>query len=441
MKILQVLNHFFPNQVAGTEVYTLALSKQLKQQGVAVQVVIPFYRRTEDAVYIYDGLAVHQYAEPSLLDRSLIMGFRAPDGLQNFIDYLKKEQPDIVHFHELAGSNGITLQHVQAAKKSGAKVIMTFHLSGYSCKTGTLFYKGEALCDGVINLKKCSTCYLHSRGYGKLAPFLLTVSSLLHKISIDTTIWKNKLGTALGTFTLLARQKSNLLSLSDACDQLVTITHWYQNILIKNGINPKKISFIQQGLALAKGNLHKESKTAASPLRLLFLGRINPFKGLHLLIEALEQIEPGKVELSIYGNSDNFDYESILRAQNEHRVNIHWMGKLSQQEVVSTMRQHDVLCLCSTTSEMSPLVIQEAFAAGIPVIASHVYGNAEQIQHGHNGLLFKFNDIHSLRKQILACIEDPSLLKRLSANILPPADFTQVTAEYLQLYKKILSDQ
>ena len=162
MKVIQVLNHFLPQQTAGTEVYTWALSRQLQQHGVAVQVLIPHYGNTKDADYVYDGIAVHEYAEPSVLDRSLIMGFRLPDGLKNFVAHLKNEKPDLVHFHELAGSNGITLQHIQAAKASGAKVIMTFHLAGYSCKTGTLVYKGESLCDGVIDLQKCSTCYLYA---------------------------------------------------------------------------------------------------------------------------------------------------------------------------------------------------------------------------------------------------------------------------------------
>ena len=58
-----------------------------------------------------------------------------------FNAFLKSEKPDIVHFHELAGSNGIGINHVLAAKKYGAKVILTFHLAGYTCGTGTLIYK------------------------------------------------------------------------------------------------------------------------------------------------------------------------------------------------------------------------------------------------------------------------------------------------------------
>ncbi len=437
MKVLQVLNHFLPQQTAGTEVYTWALSKQLQQKGVAVQVVIPHYRKNESADYVYDGLPVHQYAEPSVVDRSLIMGFRAPDGLNNFVAYLKSEQPDLVHFHELAGSNGITLHHVQAAKASGAKVMMTFHLAGYSCKTGTLVYKGETLCDGVIDLQKCSTCYLHTRGFTKAAPYLVRSSNVLHQLSIDASQWNNKLGTALGTVPILSKLKTDLHALVAACDRVVTITHWYKRVLLANGIDQKKILFFPLGLPLATTAAPFKNKTAHRPLRLLFLGRINQFKGLHLLLEALSGIDPSLVELSVYGNSDDEVYEKNLRASTAQRSNIHWNGKLQQAEVVTTMQQHDVLCLCSTFSEMSPLVIQEAFAAGIPVLASEVYGNAEQIQNGVNGLLFRFNDVASLKTQLLRLIEEEGLYERLQDGVKGPMQFEEVGRRYVELYGEV----
>ena len=103
MKVLQVLNHFLPYQTAGTEVYTWALSKQLMQRGVEVKIVTPHYGKRESSNYIYDDLFVHQYAEPSIVDRSLIMGLRAPDGLFFFDEFIRHEKPDIIHFHEIAG--------------------------------------------------------------------------------------------------------------------------------------------------------------------------------------------------------------------------------------------------------------------------------------------------------------------------------------------------
>jgi len=131
------------------------------------------------------------------------MGFREPDGAKPFLAHLQEQKPDIVHFHELAGSNGITLQHVLAAKSTGSKVIMTFHLAGYTCKTGNLLYKDELLCDGVIRLQKCSSCYLHGKGNTAMNALLLPVSSVFNQLGIDTTKWNSKAGTALGTVHLM----------------------------------------------------------------------------------------------------------------------------------------------------------------------------------------------------------------------------------------------
>lgn len=437
MKVLQVLNHFLPQQTAGTEVYTWALSKRLQHAGVDVRVIIPHYGKMEDAAYVYDELPVHQYAEPSIVDRSLVLGFRAPDGLPHFIAYLKKEQPDIVHFHELAGSKGITLKHVEAAKKSGAKVIMTFHLAGYSCKAGTLVYKGQELCNGVIDLQKCAVCYLHRRGYAKASSLLVNASGLLERFSIDSTRWNHKAGTILGIVHLIAGLKKNLLKLVANCDQVVTITRWYQQVLTANGIEEAKISYIPQGLPLITQTTAAEHRKVG-PLRLLFLGRINPFKGLHLLLEAMKDLDEQLVTLSVYGNSDDEVYETALRKQSSGKSNISWKGKLKQEEVVSAMQQHDLLCLCSTFSEMSPLVIQEAFAAGIPVLASEVYGNAEQVEHGKNGLLFRFNDVVSLKEQLMRLVNEKGLLGELKKNIQPPRTFDVVAEEYMQLYAEML---
>jgi len=439
MKVLQVLNHFLPNKIAGTEVYTWALCKQLQLQDIEVKIVIPNYGKTETSNYVYDGLFVYQYAEPSKVDRSLIMGLRTPDGLIHFEEFIRKEQPNIIHFHELAGSNGITLKHVEVAKQSSAKVIMTLHLVGYSCKTGTLSYLKKSACDGVMDLQKCSNCHLHSTGHGKIAGPLTSISSLLYNFSINPTYLQNKVGTALGTVSIISKLMEDLHFLVSQCDYIVSVTDWYQKVLLANGVNESKIKIIKQGLPFAHRQVISVERKLHTPLKLVFLGRINKSKGLHLLIKALNDIDPNLVELSIFGNSDDVLYESTLKAETAFKTNISWNGKLNQQDVIINLGQHDILCLCSTLSEMSALVIQEAFAAGIPVIASNVYGNAEQICHNYNGLLFDFNNVQDLREQILRCINEPGLLQELSDNIKPPRLFKEVCNEYLNLYRNLMN--
>jgi glycosyltransferase involved in cell wall biosynthesis len=180
------------------------------------------------------------------------------------------------------------------------------------------------------------------------------------------------------------------------------------------------------------------NKTPKFRLKLLFIGRISKFKGLHILIDAVTKINKDLVELSIYGNTDEIEYEVQLKKLTINHDNIFWNGLLKKELVLETIGKHDILCLCSTFSEMSPLVIQEAFAMGVPVIASNVYGNAEQVSHGINGLLFKFNDSFDLKKQIDRCINEADLLLKMSTNIKSPRSFELVAGEYIELYKTLL---
>ena len=345
--------------------------------------------------------------KPAILDSSLLMGKIKPVGLKEFVTIVQNEKPNIVHFHELAGSNGITLHHVKAVKNLGYKVIMTFHLAGYSCKTGSLMYKDKELCDGIIRIKRCSACCYHLKENSELFSKLLTpLSMLFFKMGLDTTLLNNKAGTALGFPFVIKKLKRHLLELIENCDQVVALTHWYKEILIKNGIEANKITTITQGLPehlnetfqkdypfKKRLNELEKSKT----LRLVFIGRISYVKGIHLLIEAIQHLPENIISLDIYGQVNENAYAINCVKQSKRLKNIHWKGILPLAKVVDTLSQYDVLCLPSAFSEMSPLVIQEAFAAGIPVIASDVYGNAEQIKDGQNGWLFKFKNSNDLK--------------------------------------------
>ena len=439
MRVLYVLNHFLPFHTAGTEVYVWSLAKQFKTKRIEINVLIPNYNQSISDGYIYDSLQVYQFAEPSHVDRSLIMGFRPPEGLDSFVSFLQLEKPDIVHFHEITGSNGITLHHVQAAKRLGLKVLYTFHLSGLSCLTGTLVQNGMSICDGKIEILKCSQCYLRTKKLNTLQAFFLSVTSYATKIvGFDLTKLSNRFGTALGTTNLVAKKKSDLIKLVESCDKIIVLTNWYKEILISNGISQYKIELIKQGLPTKKETVtidHNYKDT----FKFLFVGRISHFKGLHILVEAFQQLEENTAELDIYGQADDIEYERDLKNMTLAMPFIQWKGILPHQNVVQLMAQYNALCLCSTFSEMSPLVIQEAFAAGIPVIASNVYGNAEQIKHGVNGLLFKFNDTADLLKQLQRCIHEKDLLRNLSSNILPPRSFEEVANEHIKLYNSLLS--
>ena len=72
------------------------------------------------------------------------------------------------------------------------------------------------------------------------------------------------------------------------------------------------------------------------------------------------------------------------------------MGEFKHSRIAEIFSEIDVLVVPSVWYENSPLVIQEAFLAGTPVIASDIGGIPELVKDKENGLLFKANDDNDL---------------------------------------------
>ena len=119
--------------------------------------------------------------------------------------------------------------------------------------------------------------------------------------------------------------------------------------------------------------------------------------------------------------------------------NIHWMGAIPAKEVIPTLSNYHVLCLPSTFSEMSPLVIQEAFAAGLPVIASDVYGNAEQINDDSNGWLFRFKDSKHLADKLKMLLNNLGMIEKARESFPEIYGFKDVAGEHIKLYSELIN--
>ena len=438
MKIFHILNSYLPQHIAGTEVYVSALVRELKKQNIHSKVIIPNYGKLVNESYFFEDVEVIKYAEPSVADRDIITGNKAPKGLYHFINLLNDEKPDIVHFHELAGSIGVGLFHVKATKANGFKIIMTFHLSKYTCKTGTLMYKNKIKCDGIIRELQCSNCWLNATAEKGLKALIIKGSySFMYYLHLDTRFLKNNIGTAMAFSHIIADIRKNLFELRDMTDRFIILTEWYKNILINNGIHQSHIALIKQGLPNENGkkNFIKEKN---KKLKLVFIGRISHFKGVDMLLNALKQIHQSKVELYIYGSALEPDYMNSCLKIASGMDNIFWKGSIAPLLVLNTIREYDILCVPSYVCEMSPLVIQEAFAAGIPVLASNVYGNTEQIEDGENGWLFNFKDITDLKNKIENLIINPTLINDAVLKIKAVKSFETIAEEHISLYEQIL---
>lgn len=426
MKIAHILNHFLPNHIAGTEVYALNLGKELMANGHEVIFIIPNYHSAQTEEYIVDGMRVIRYSEPSRVDKALQMGKRKPDGLRYFIEVLKEEKPDVVHFHELAGSNGITLHHVIAAKGNGFKTIMTLHLARYT----TMNVAGEDLTDIFRNSKGSLDFYQQKGIRGLSAKLLYSAGVVLNVLNMDTSD-SGKWGTALAVPSIVEKRKKDFIKLTQTCDVIVTISHWYHDALAGAGIDKEKLYFIEQGIQYSNSFTYPE-KIRKGKLKLIFIGRISHFKGVKNLIEVVEELK--EVHLDIYGDSgEDPSYMNSCKRILKDADNIEMKGSIKPESVVPTITMYDMLILPSTIHEMSPLVIREAFAARVPVLASDSNGAMEQIAEGKNGWFFKRNDWDDLRSKLKWLIDHPEEIKK--ANQFPLVrTFEEVARGYEEVY-------
>jgi glycosyltransferase involved in cell wall biosynthesis len=441
LKILLCLHHFLPEFVGGTEIYTLRLAQQIKQNGIEPVILIPHFDHSTTSEYAYEGVRVIRYAETSIEnDRKMIMGKKEPLGLVEFVKVVKAEQPNIIHFHELSPGRGLNIFHVEKAYELKIPIVLTFHLSYYTCMKGSLVYKDEKKCDGIIRINACTECIYQSKNItGIKAKLLVNTALALFNTGINPTKLNSTLGTALGFPFVVNKIKENLIRFSNLAEKIIVLADWYKEILIKNEVPATKLLYIKQGLT-TNTQLSLNYNKISYPFKVVYIGRISKLKGLHLLIDAVCQLPEEKISLFIYGPETEEGYANDCKQKSIHKKNIYWKGTIPSEDVIPALSNYHVLCLPSAF-EMSPLVIQEAFAAGLPVLASDVYGNAEQINDGINGWLFRFNDSNDLANKLIFLTNDLSIVEKAQQNLPASNEFKQVAEKHMALYSEIISYQ
>lgn len=128
-------------------------------------------------------------------------------------------------------------------------------------------------------------------------------------------------------------------------------------------------------------------RTASDVLRVGFVGQIIPAKGLHVLLDALRRVPDdlrSRIELVVYGSVRQSPEHGQQVIEQAHGLPVRFMGTFQREERASVMATFDVLVVPSLWYDF-PLVIQDALAAGAPVVATNLGGMAEAVKDGVNG--------------------------------------------------------
>jgi glycosyltransferase involved in cell wall biosynthesis len=205
---------------------------------------------------------------------------------------------------------------------------------------------------------------------------------------------------------------------------------WYE----AHGVPPGRIQVLRPGVDRPAEEFGPRS--AHDAVRFAVVGGLSWQKGIHVLIEAFDRLS-GDAELWIAGD-ETFDpaYSGQLRAIAGPRVD--FLGVLDRRQVWERLARVDVVAVPSLWYETLSFIAHEAFAAGLPVIASRLGVLTDVVRDGVDGLLVAPGDVRAWQAAMQRLVDDPTELQRLRAGVRPPITMEEHLSALARLYDQVL---
>lgn len=175
-----------------------------------------------------------------------------------------------------------------------------------------------------------------------------------------------------------------------------------------------KLHIVRCGLPLE--TLRPAPRTEAHRVDVITVGRLSPEKGLTGLLRAFAQVcgSHPEAHLTLVGEGPERAHlgQTVQDLGVEHAVT--FAGRLSEEQTLAAIARSHILVVPSFMEGL-PVVLTEAMAYGLPVIASRVAGIPELVREGENGLLFTPARWEELEERMRTLICDPAMRAQLGA--------------------------
>jgi glycosyltransferase involved in cell wall biosynthesis len=266
----------------------------------------------------------------------------------------------------------------------------------------------QSVCSGPRAWINCGHCALARAGHNRLAVL------------------------SPGLAPLLAYRQWRLRRVLDRAQCLIAPTEFVRDLYQRQfHLPPDRIHVIPHGIEVPK-NVALRDRSGQADLHIAYIGGLAPHKGVHVLIEAMNQL-PETAHLTIYGDLNaQPEYVARLRSSARH-PRIEFAGRLPHAELYTTLSQIDVVVVPAVWHETSSLIVQEAAAARVPVLASDI-GALRETTLAIGGQVFPTGEAGALRERLQQLIDEPAQLDRLRANLKMPClmdvHVADVTATY-----------
>jgi glycosyltransferase involved in cell wall biosynthesis len=409
VKIIYLVHQFFPEYYTGTEKFVYNLAAMMQHFGNQVKVVTySFYEKSSynekigdiyKKEFTYHNIPIVAFqcqSKPIHFDYSL--DSTICEDVHDFAhDFFNKEKPDIIH----VGHPMRIYEFIHVAKEMGIPYVMTLTDFALMCPKVNLTPTWNSLCPGPQKgnncVKKCSDFNLHF---------------IQERLEIADYMLKN-------------------------AKRVVSPSHFLAN-LFKNEFNELNIKIIPHGLK--NNNIKKNNRNykKGDSVTFGYAGTVSFHKGLHVLLKAFSQIKNHSIKLKIYGSGPDLNYTKNIKELSCKDSRIDLCGTFNEQQIGDVFSSMDVLIVPSLCYENYPLILHEALACNIPVVASNMGGMREKIQEWFNGFTFAGGDYMDLKTKLELIANHPEILNFLKKNIMKDMVIPRIEQEayeYLDIYK------
>lgn len=328
---------------------------------------------------------------------------------------IRAEKPDVVHCHNTFPL--ISPSVYWAAAREGVPVVQTLHNYRLACLNGYLFRDGR-VCERCLGRTPwrgvCRRCYRGARAQSFVAAAML----LVHRL--------------LGTY----RRKVT---------RYIALTDFAKTKFVEAGLPERKISVKPNAFAASGGEgagipatVERSGASAPDRLRVIFLGRLSPEKGVDILLRAWAMLNkngrdaptarplqvpggPGAAEprpgpaLTCVIIGDGPERATLEGLANELGISssVRFLGALPREEALRELAASDLLVFPSLWFEQFAVTPLEAMALGVPVLASDVARAGTMVEDGVTGRFFPAGDFTALAASLRAILSDPVSLRRM----------------------------
>jgi glycosyltransferase involved in cell wall biosynthesis len=291
-------------------------------------------------------------------------------------DMIRSFRPNLVHVHNFFPLFSPSVY--DACRAAGVPVVQTLHNFRLIC-AGAVLFRGGRVCEACVGKTIAWPgilygCYRNSR----TGTASLTAMVSLHK--------------AWGTW-------------NKKVDAYIALTKFGRDKLIAGGVPSERLWVKPNFVFDAPAQGSHDGGFG------LFVGRLSAEKGISNLISAWSRLAPAR-RIKIAGDGPLLPKLRTAAAVNP---NIEILGKQSREAVRALMKQATFLLFPSRCYETFGMVIVEAYAAGLPVLASRLGSMAELVRDGETGMLFDPDDPAEIARCAEQMFSSQSTVKKMSA--------------------------